>query len=82
MLQPSARKVDVAFINVDSGAMMAHRVSRGGNIENKREQIFEVAKLILKVSRVDNKELAEEMLKFLSFTTLLSGDYGKYIQNI
>lgn len=74
--------VNVVFNNVDSGDMISLRLSGVEDIENKRKQIFDSAKLILKDSRFGNKKVVEEALKFVSSTTLCLADYQKSLQNI
>lgn len=61
--------------------MMLHRLSGGEDIKNRREEVLEAAKLILEVSGLGNKTLAEEKKQFLRSIKLRFGAYEKYPQN-
>lgn len=86
--EPSAVNVDAAvnanvkFCDVDCRGMTSHHSSGDEEIDYIREQIFTAADLILKVSRVGNKKLAEEVLRFLRSTRLRPENYQKILQNI
>lgn len=50
--------------------------------ENEDEQNFQSAQLILKIYIVSIKKLAEELPRFLLFTSLTSMDFQVNLQNV